>query len=86
MDITLNIASITSTDDLKKAVEIAINESGMTKTTLASELGTSRQGLNQILNKKQFSLDDANAILNVLQYKVSATIEKMWNKKYCETK
>lgn len=76
MDITLNIASINSTAELKEAVEIAINQSGMTKTALANELGISRQGLNQILNKKQFSLDDANTILNVLQYRISATIEK----------
>ena len=86
MDITLNIASINSTADLKEAVEIAINQSGITKTALAQKLGISRQGLNQILNKKQFSLDDANTILKVLQYRISATIEKIWNKKYCKTK
>ena len=58
--------TIKTNDELKKAVNTAIAESGVTKTHIASKLNLTRQGLDKMLQKKSFSLDDANKILNLL--------------------
>lgn len=73
---------IKTNDELRQAVNDAIKESGITKTALSKKLGTSRQGLDKLLQKKQFSLDDANLILDHLQMYVSANIKKYEIKKY----
>lgn len=64
---------IRTNDELKKAVNSAIAESGVTKTHIAKKLNLTRQGLDKMLQKKSFSLDDANKILNLLH--MNATIE-----------
>lgn len=73
---------IKTNDELRQAVNDAIKESGITKTALAKKLGISRQGFDKLLQKKQFSLDDANLILDHLQMYASANIKKYEIKKY----
>lgn len=73
---------IKTNDELRQAVNDAIKESGVTKTALAKKLGTSRQGFDKLLQKKQFSLDDANLILGHLQMYASVNIKKYEIKKY----
>lgn len=51
-----------------------IKESGIKKTVLAEKIGLTRQGLDKLLQKQSFSLDDANKILNVIHFSVSAKI------------
>ncbi len=74
MDITLNIAN---TAELKKAVEIAIKESGYTKSYIAEQLGINNQNFNRFLNKKNLSIDDVNSILSIIGYEIKVTIEKV---------
>lgn len=73
---------IKTNDELRQAVNDAIRESGITKTALAKKLGISRQGFDKLLQKKQFSLDDANLILDHLQMYTSTDIKKYEIKKY----
>ena len=47
-----------------------ITESGVTKAFIAKKIGVSRQAIDKILEKKNFSIDDANKILNVIGYTV----------------
>ena len=74
MDITLNIAN---TAELKKDVEIAIKESGYTKSYIAEQLGINNQNFNRFLNKKNLSIDDVNSILSIIGYEIKVTIEKV---------
>lgn len=53
-------------DDLRKAVNGAIKESGVTKTHIAKKLGVSRQQVDNLLDKQNFALDDANKLLNII--------------------
>lgn len=57
---------IRTNKELIQTVNEAIRESGITKTALAGKIGLSRQGLDKMLQKQSFSLDDANKILNIL--------------------
>lgn len=57
---------IKNNDDLKKAVLKAIDDSGYKKSFIANQMGISRQAFSNFLNKSNFSLDDANKILNVI--------------------
>ena len=47
-----------------------ITESGVTKSFIAKKIGVSRQAIDKILEKKNFSIDDANKTLNVIGYTV----------------
>lgn len=67
---------INSTDQLREAVQKAIADSGIKKIYLADKLNLTRQGLDKMLNKKQFTLDDANKILNLLNMSVTAIINE----------
>lgn len=64
---------IKTNQELADFVKKAIKSSGIKKGDLAENIGLSRQGLNNLLKKKSFSLDDANRILEVLS--LSAYIE-----------
>ncbi len=70
------MAVIYNNEDLQIAVKKAIADSGIKKTYLADQLGLTRQGLDKMLNKKQFTIDDANKILNLLHMSVTATINE----------
>lgn len=68
--------TIKSNDELKQAVNKVIKDSGVTKTHIAKQLNISRQQVDNILNKKSFSLDDANRLLNVIGLYVDANAIK----------
>ena len=67
---------IKTNQELAQAVNEAIKESGIKKTALAQKIGLSRQGLDILLKKQSFSLDDANRILTVIHQSVSAKFDK----------
>lgn len=56
--------------DLIAIVNQTIKDNGVTKTFISSKMGVSRQQLDNILKKQNFSIDDANKILNVIGYKI----------------
>ena len=68
--------AIKTNQELAQAVKGAIKESGIKKTVLAEKIGLTRQGLDILLKKQSFSLDDANRILNVIHKSVSAQINE----------
>lgn len=56
--------------DLVNLVDNTIKETGVTKTFISNKLGISRQAFDNLMTKKQFSIDDANKILNVIGYEI----------------
>ena len=66
---------INTNSELSQAINDIIKESGYKKTYIADKLGLTRQGLDKLLKKQSFSLDDANKILSVINKKVVADIE-----------
>ena len=68
--------SIKTNKELSQAVQVAIKESGIKKTVLAEKIGLTRQGLDKLLQKQSFSIDDANKILNIIHLSVSAEIKE----------
>lgn len=67
---------IKTNKELAQAVNNAIKESGYKKSWIADKLGISRQALTHFLQKTNFSIDDANKILNIIGYKANAKIDK----------
>ena len=67
--------AIKTNQELAQAVNEAIKESGIKKTVLAQKIGLSRQGLDILLKKQSFSLDDANRILDIIHQSVSAQFD-----------
>lgn len=45
------------------------------KVDVAKKLGVTKQSLNSLLQKQNFSLDDANKILNCVGYKLDTKIK-----------
>lgn len=41
---------------------------------IANKLGISRQAFDKLLDKKQFSVDDANKILNIIGYNIENVV------------
>ena len=68
--------TIKTNQELAQAVNDAIKESGYKKNWIADQLGISRQALTHFLQKANFSIDDANKILNIIGYTVNAKIDK----------
>lgn len=68
--------TINTNQELAQAVNSAIKKSGIKKTVLAEKIGLTRQGLDKLLQKQSFSLDDANRILNIIHLSVSAEINE----------
>lgn len=68
--------TIKTNQELVQAVNEAIKESGYKKNWIAEQLGISRQALTHFLQKANFSIDDANKILDIIGYKVSAKVDK----------
>ena len=66
---------IHTNQELAQAVNAAIKESGIKKTVLAQKVGLTRQGLDILLKKQSFSLDDANRILSINNLSLSAEIK-----------
>ena len=67
---------IKTNTDLAQAVDSTIIESGIKKTYISEKLGISRQALDKLLLKKNFSLEDANRILGCIGYSAEALIKK----------
>lgn len=74
--------AITTNQELAQAVNIAIKESGVKKVYIAEKLGIKREVFARMLNKKQFSLDDANKILDIIGLQTETNVikktTKMW--------
>lgn len=68
--------NIKTNEELRQVVDQAIKDSGIKKTALAQKINLSRQGLDNLLKKQSFSIDDANRILNVIHLAVSANMER----------
>lgn len=66
---------IKTNQELADFVKKAIKASGIKKNDLAENIGLSRQGLDNLLKKKSFSLDDANRILSVILLSASVDID-----------
>lgn len=65
--------------DLANLVDDTIKNTGVTKMHIANKLGISRQAFDKLLDKKQFSIDDANKILNIIGYNIeNVVIKKIW--------
>lgn len=67
---------IKNNQELAQTVSKAVKDSGIKKTVLAAKIGLTRQGLDKLLQKQSFSLDDANRILNVINMSVSAKVDE----------
>lgn len=67
---------IKTNQELAQAVNAAVKESGIKKKWIAEQLGISRQALTHFLQKANFSIDDANKILDIIGYKASAKVDK----------
>jgi len=67
---------IQTNQELIQAVNDVIKESGITKTALAKKIGITRQGLDKMLQKQSFSLDDANKILSIVHKSATAQINE----------
>lgn len=68
--------TIKTNQELAQAVNDAIKESGYKKNWIADQLGISRQALTHFLQKANFSIDDANKILNIIGYNANAKIDR----------
>ena len=68
--------TIKTNQELAQAVKGAIAESGVKKSYIADQLGISRQALTHFLQKANFSIDDANKILNIIGYNANAKVDK----------
>lgn len=60
--------------DLANLVDDTIKNTGVTKMHIANKLGISRQAFDKLLDKKQFSVDDANKILNIIGYNIENVV------------
>ena len=67
---------INNNAELRQAVDETIKESGYKKSWIADQLGISRQGFSNLLNKSNFSLDDANKILSIINKKTVTKIDE----------
>ena len=56
--------------DLSKLVDETIKDTGITKMHIAKKLNVSRQQIDNILSKQNFSIDDANKLLNIIGYEI----------------
>ena len=63
--------------ELAQAVNETIESNGVKKTYISDKLKISRQALDNLMSKKNFSLDDANRILSIIGYEASISIKKI---------
>lgn len=63
--------------DLSALVNQTIKDNGINKTFISDKLGIKRQSLDNLMKKKQFSIDDANSILNTFGFEIDKiTVKK----------
>ena len=65
------------TNELDIMVDDFITNKGIKKVYIANELNMPQQRLNDLFNKKNFTIDDANKVLNTIGYQVKFDIEPM---------
>ena len=70
------MSEIHSNDDLRQAVKQAIDDSGYKKAFIAEKLGVSRQAFTHFMSKANFSIDDAQRILSILDLTTTTKIIK----------
>lgn len=68
--------AIRTNQELAQAVNETILQTGIKKTFISEKLGISRQALDKLLDKKNFSIEDANKILSVIGYSIECLIKK----------
>lgn len=67
---------IRNNKELIQAVNDAIAKSGYKKSYISDKMGISRQAFSNFMNKQNFSLDDANKILDIIGEKTVTKIHK----------
>lgn len=72
--------TVKTNDELKAAIAELIKESGIKKVFIANKLNISGQAFAKLLDKQNFSLDDANRILDILGYELQSEIIKKVDK------
>lgn len=68
---------IRTNQELVQAVNEAIKKSGYKKSYISDKMGISRQAFSNFMNKANFSLDDANKILEIIGLSTSTEIHKI---------
>ena len=68
--------AIKTNQELAQAVNEAIKKSGYKKSFISDKLGISRQAFSNFMNKANFSLDDANKILEIIGQSTSTEIHE----------
>ncbi len=68
---------IKTNQELVQAVKDAIIKSGYKKNWIADQMGISRQAFSNFLNKANFSINDANKILEIIGYETITEIHKI---------
>lgn len=66
--------------DLANLIDDTIKNTGVTKMHIAKQLNVSRQQIDNILAKQNFSVDDANKLLNVIGYEIDSVSIKIVEK------
>lgn len=72
--------TIKTNQELAQAVNDAIKESGYKKSYISDKLGISRQAFSNFMNKTNFSLDDANKILEIIGQSTFTKIHENYEK------
>lgn len=65
------------TNTLAIIVNDFIDSKGIKKVWIAEQMGISQQLFQRIMNKKNFTIDDANRILSVIGYKIEYDIKPL---------
>lgn len=65
------------TNKLAIIVDDFINSKGIKKVWIAEQMGISQQLFQKLINKKNFTIDDANRILAVIGYKIDYDIKPL---------
>lgn len=72
--------TVKTNEELKTAIAVLIKESGVTKAFIAEKLGISRQAFAKLMDKQNFSIDDANKILDIVGYELQSKVIKKVDK------
>lgn len=64
-------------NNLAIMIDNFIDSKGIKKAWIAEQLGISQQLLRKRLNKKNFTIDDANKILAIIGYKIDYQITEI---------
>ena len=64
-------------NNLAIMIDNFIDSKGIKKAWIAEQLGISQQLLRKRLNKKNFTVDDANKILAIIGYKINYQITEI---------